>query len=364
MNNIHILEQVSLAAHTTMKVGGKARFFVQINTVEELAEAIGFAQKQGLPIFILGAGSNTIFSDFGFHGLVIKIGILGITYEGNRVTVGAGVFWDDFVRDVVAHNLWGVENLSLIPGSVGGSAVQNIGAYGVEAQETIFSVEAFDMEKMKLKSFFGEECGFGYRESIFKKSKNLIVTRVTFDLSPSGTPRTDYEDVKKYFENKGITAPALGEIREAIVAIRTAKMPAPPIGTAGSFFKNPIISVLQYEALKKQFPDIKAYPQASERNTNMKFAFPSERSGYCTQLYPQGGNGGGPVKLAAGWLLDHVGKWRGVRHGDAGVHEKQALILINYGKASASEILSLANEMKKDIAEKTGVTLEEEVVMM
>ncbi|MCK9344997.1 MAG: UDP-N-acetylmuramate dehydrogenase [Candidatus Pacebacteria bacterium] len=332
---IQILENVALAPMTTMRVGGDARFFARVGGIEELSEAVLWAQRKGLPIFILGGGANTLVSQDGFVGLVIKIEMKGISYDGNRVTVEAGEWWDDVVCDIVAHDLWGVENLSLIPGTVGGAVVQNIGAYGAEICNTIFSVEALDIEKMQIKTFLQAKCEFGYRESIFKKNKNLVVLRVTLELKNDGVPNTEYEDVKKYFENKNIEAPSLQEIREAIVAIRTAKMPAPPLGTAGSFFKNPVVDMTTYETLKKEFPEIKAYMQ-----------------------------GDNTVKLSAAWLIDHVGGWRGYRKGDAGVHEKQALILVNYGNASAEEMLSLAHEIKNNIKEKTNVTLEEEVVML
>ncbi len=332
---IAIEEQVPLASLTTMRVGGNARFFVRVKNTDELSEAILFAREKSLPIFILGGGSNTLVSENGFLGLVIKIEIKGIAYDGNHVTASAGEIWDDVVQNIVSRDLWGVENLSLVPGTVGGAVAQNIGAYGVEASETIFSVEAFDMEKMKIKIFTRDECEFGYRESIFKKNKNLILIRATFLLEKNITPRTNYEDVKKYFDENGINAPLLEDIRRAIIAIRTEKMPAPPLGTAGSFFKNPVVSAEQYEVLKIKFPEIKAYPQ-----------------------------GDGNVKLSAAWLIDHAGKWRGIRQGDAGVHEKQALILVNYGNATADEIFKLSDNIKNDIKEKTGVTLEEEVVMI
>lgn len=330
-----ILEHVSLASLTTMRVGGNARYFARAENVEDLQKLVLFAQERNLPMFILGGGSNTLVSESGFSGLVIKIEFKGISYDGERVTASAGEVWDEFVCDVVQHNLWGVENLSLVPGTVGGAAVQNIGAYGVEVGDTIFSVEAFDIKRMQTKIFLRDDCEFGYRESIFKKNKDLVVTRVSFTLNARSVPHVDYEDVKKYFSANGVVVPTLGEIREAIIAIRKAKMPAPAIGTAGSFFKNPVIVVDQYETLKKRFPEIKAYPQ-----------------------------GNGTVKLSAAWLLDHVGGWRDVRRGDAGVHEKQALILVNYGNATAGEILLLAREMKHDIKEKTNVLLEEEVVML
>ncbi|MBI5401009.1 MAG: UDP-N-acetylmuramate dehydrogenase [Candidatus Yonathbacteria bacterium] len=332
---LQILEQVPLALFTTMRVGGNARFFVRVENIEDLQKAVIFAQERKLPVFVLGAGSNTLFYDEGFSGLVIKIEIKGILYDDAFVTVGAGEMWDNFVRDAGERNLWGVENLSLIPGTVGGATVQNIGAYGVEACDTIYSVEALDAETMQVKTFLRGECEFGYRESIFKKNKNLIVLSSTFKLVFDGTPQIGYEDVKKYFTEKKITKSTLVEIREAIVSIRTAKMPEFSLGTAGSFFKNPIVGAVHYGMLKRKFPEMKAYLQ-----------------------------GDGRVKLSAAWLLDKVGNWRAVRHGDAGVHEKQALILVNYGTATANEIISLANEMKKDIKQKTNVDLEEEVVIV
>lgn len=332
---IQIQEQVILAPFTTMKVGGNARFFVRVRSVEELEEALLFGREKGLPIFILGGGANTLVAQEGFAGLVIKNEIKGITYDDTHVTVGAGEWWDDVVRDVVVHDLWGIENLSLVPGTVGGAVVQNIGAYGTEARDTIFSVDALDMEKMHIKTFLRAECEFGYRESIFKKNKNLVVLSATFELKKNAEPNINYEDVKKYFEERGVSAPTLLEIRDAIIAIRTAKLPVPPIGSAGSFFKNPVVSAVQYDELKKQFPDIKANIQG---DTSMK--------------------------LSAAWLIDHVGGWRGYRKGDAGVHEKQALILVNYGSATAEEMISLAREIKNDIKKKTNVMLEEEVVIL
>lgn len=333
--SIHIEENIPLAEFTTMRVGGNARFFARVKDADDLSGAITFASENSLPMFILGGGSNTLVSGDGFSGLVIKIEIKGIVYDGSRVTAGAGEVWDDVVRDAVARNLWGIENLSLIPGTVGGAVVQNIGAYGVEACDTIFSVDAFDVGTMQIKTFLRDECEFGYRESLFKKNKNLIVVGATFELAQNSSPRTNYEDVKIHFDEKGIAEPTLAEIRDAIVSIRTKKMPAPPIGTAGSFFKNPVVDAQKYESLKNEFPEIKAYAQ-----------------------------GDNTYKLSAAWLIDHVGKWRGYRKGDAGVHEKQALILANYGTARAEEMLLLAQKIEKDIKEKTGVTLEEEVVMM
>ena len=338
--SIKIRESVALAPFVTMRAGGIARFFVNATTPAEVEEAVTWARTRSVPIFILGGGSNVLVPDLGFPGIVIKIQIKGIAYEDRStlsvcVIAGAGEMWDDLVGDTVAHNLWGIENLSLIPGTVGGAVVQNIGAYGVEVCECIEWVEALDMLTMEIKRFSHDECAFGYRESIFKKNKQLVVIRLALDLIHKETRRTSYEDIKKYFTEKNIEVPTLLEMREAVVAIRTTKMPAPPLGTAGSFFKNPVVSKEQFEDLKKRFPEIKAYIQGDKR-----------------------------VKLSAAWLLDHVVNVRGMRIGDAGVHERQALIIVNYGNAPTEDILALAEKMKRAVKEKTNILLEEEVVMM
>ena len=336
---IEIQEKTPLAPFTTMHVGGEARFFVSVENVDQLRESIVWAHEKKVPFFILGGGSNTIVSDEGFPGLVIKIEINGVYYEakgrGVVATVGAGEIWDDFVDDAVARNLWGIENLSLIPGTVGGATVQNIGAYGAEVSEAIVSVEAFDVEKMQTRIFLQEQCGFGYRESIFKKNKSLVVLHTTFGLVQNGQAKINYDDVRKYFDQKKINASKLQNIREAIISIRKEKMPGQGVGTAGSFFKNPVVSMDMYEMLKRRYPEIKA---------NM-----------------QGDN---TVKLSAAWLLDKVGGFRGLRQGDAGVWNMQALILVNYGSAGAHEIILLADKMKKSIKEKTNVQLENEVVVL
>lgn len=339
MYTISIKEFIPLAPYTTMRTGGAARYFVRVANLLGVRQAVEFVRERNLPLFVLGGGSNVLVSDGGFPGLVMQLDTHGMVYEditdGVRVVASAGEMWDDVVRGVVSKGLWGIENLSLIPGTVGGAAVQNIGAYGVEFGDVVLWVEAFDTETMTTKTFLREECAFGYRTSIFKTNKHLIVMRVAFNLSRKENPRIDYEDVKNYFLTQVDTVPTLENIRKAVVSIRTAKLPALPLGTAGSFFKNPIVSTEQFEAIKKDFPEIKAYIQ-----------------------------GDGTVKLSAAWLLDNVGKWRGVRRGHVGVYEKQALVLVNYGGATTGEMLYLANSMKESIHKKINVTLEEEVVVM
>ncbi len=336
---IEIKENMPLAPLTTMRAGGSARFFTSVKTGAEIGEAAWWAREKNLPIFILGGGSNTLVPDAGFPGLVVKIDICGTKYESTHhgvcVYAGAGEVWDDLVRDSVLRNLWGLENLSLIPGTVGGAAVQNIGAYGVEAKQSIHEVEVFDIEKKELRKISGHKCKLGYRDSIFKNNKNLVVISVAFNLVHNATPHTEYEDVKKYFSDKNTEHLTPQKVRDAIIAIRTAKMPGLEIGTAGSFFKNPVVSAEKFEELKGLFPEIKAHLQ-----------------------------GDGTAKVSAAWLLDKVGGFRGYRRGDAGVFEKQSLIVVNHGNATSTEIISLANEMKQEIKNKTGISLEEEVVMM
>lgn len=338
--NIRIEEGIALAPLTTMLVGGAARFFVRIVNISQISEALSFARAKNIPLLVLGGGSNVLIPDAGFSGLIMKIECKGISFELDeesrvRMIAGAGERWDYVVESAVLERLWGIENLSLVPGTLGGAIVQNIGAYGVEVCDSVLWVEAYDMQAMKTKIFLRNECMFGYRTSIFKTNRNLIVVRVALELDREEKAQIDYEDVKKYFLIQKNNAPSLEDIRSAIIAIRTAKMPAFPLGTAGSFFKNPIVSADVFERLKRMYPEIKAYVQ-----------------------------GDGTVKLSAAWLLDKVCGWRGVRRGNVGVYEKQALILVNYDGASAQEILNLAQEMKDNVFQKTEIVLEEEVVIL
>ena len=337
--SIKIEENILLAPMTTMKVGGRARFFVRVKNIDEIKEAVSWASQKRIRFFVLGGGANTVVGEKGFNGLVIKIECKGVSYKKSgeivSVSIDAGEKWDDVVKDAVSRGLWGIENLSLIPGTAGGAAVQNIGAYGTALADVVDKVEVLDTKTMMGKVFLREECAFGYRESVFKKNPHLVVTQVTLNLRSNSKPLLNYEDVKKYFIEKGIHEPSLSEMREAIISIRTNKMPPESLGTAGSFFKNPLVSKDDFLRLQKKFPEIKSYSV-----------------------------GENSFKLSAAWLLDKVGGFRGFRDGDAGAYEKQTLILVNHGSATAKDIVSLAEKMKKIIKEKTNVTLEEEVVMM
>ncbi len=321
-----------------MKTGGAARYFFCVKNTEEVKEAILFAKEKSLPIFIFGGGSNVIVSDEVFSGVTIKMEIRGIEFKeiGNktRVIAGAGVEWDRLVERTVNCNLYGLENLSLIPGTVGATPVQNIGAYGVEVKDIIEWVEVMNIETMEIERIINKECLFEYRDSFFKseEGKKLIILSVAFGLEKDRELKTDYKDIVEYFSRKNI-APTLKTLRKAIIEIRMNKLPdMKKIGTAGSFFKNPVVSEKKVQKLLNIYPDLKYFSVDD-----------------------------GTFKLSSAWLLDKVGDWNGKCIGDACVYEKQALVLINRGNSTAKEILSLAIEMQNDIKEKTGIELEFEI---
>lgn len=289
-----------------------------------------------MPILILGEGSNMLFVD-NFPGLIINPNIPGINLvheDRNNVwlEVGAGVNWDQLVEFTVFHHWGGIENLSLIPGKVGGSAVQNIGAYGMEIQNRIESVTGFDLETLTEYTIEASDCQYAYRDSIFKNQlKNrFIITSIVFKLDKFPEFILNYGDLKSEVEKLGEVN--LRNIRKTVISIRESKLPDPAIyGNAGSFFKNPIVDAVQANQLLNEFPTMPHYPAT-----------------------------GGKTKLAAGWLIEQCG-WKGFRRGDAGVHEKQALVLVNYGNATGKEIYDLSEEIKQSVQEKFGVELEREV---
>lgn len=334
------LENVSLSSHTTMRIGGSARYFISVHTEDEMCEAVRFAHKNKLPFFVLGGGSNIIFPDSGFLGVVIKIEIPGIVFEehGRKIFAhgGGGVSWDALVAESVKHNLWGIENLSAIPGTVGASAVQNIGAYGVEVKDTIEWVRAYDIQRDIFVTLSRDECAFAYRTSIFKKSagKKLVVMKVVFCLSKNGIPNLRYGDIAKYFLDQSPETISVLEMRGAIIKIRGQKLPNPQtLPNAGSFFKNPVISKDQYLKVQNAFPGIKGHEYL------------------------------GKVKISAAWLIEMCG-WKGVRYKDAGITQKHALVIANYGNASAHDIVHLSECITRDVFERTGIVLEREVIII
>lgn len=331
-----ILENVQLRQHTTFKVGGPARFFAAVASEADLLEALAFVRERSVPFFVMGGGSNLLVSDAGFPGLVIKVDIGGVSVAADVVTAGAGVVWDDLVAYAVSQGLYGLENLSLIPGTVGAAPVQNIGAYGREAKDSVLWVEAIHAHTGEKRRFTNAECLFGYRDSFFKsrEGKPYVVTRVAWKLSRDGMLDGRYKDVREYVDAHGIKDLTLQCLRDVIIAIRTAKLPdLARFGTAGSFWKNPIVPEADYLRLLARYPDLPRYP-----------ALPDGR-----------------MKVSAAWLIDKVCGMRGYRWGAVGAYEKQALVLVNYGGATSDELKALADRMAATVKERSGVELEREV---
>lgn len=333
-----IKENIPLKDLTTFRIGGNALFFCVVTNEDELIEAIGFSKKNKMPFFILGGGSNILVSDDGFHGIVIKMEIGGISYVENgnslKVTVGAGENWDYLVEQTVEKDLYGLENLSLIPGTVGASPIQNIGAYGSEVKDTIESVYVLDIIKDEYKTLQNSECGFSYRHSMFKEDRRrYVIISVDFILKKKGKINIEYKDLKDYFVFHKMNKPTLKQVRNAVIEIRKKKLPdVREYGTAGSFFKNVTVSAIKAKELLIKYPDMIVY-QVNDRK----------------------------VKIPLAWILDHVCGFKGVRIGDVGIYKNQALVLVNYGKAKAQDIINLAQKMSKAVYEKTGIDIEPEV---
>ena len=330
---MNIKENVSLAQYTTFKVGGPAKFFCIVKTEEELIEAIKFAEKKDIPTFIIGGGSNLLISDSGYSGLVIKLDIKGIVFDSNKVTAFAGEDWDDFVKKTLDQGFNGLENLSVIPGTVGASPVQNIGAYGIEVSSLIESVRVFDTNKRDFFILTNKDCQFGYRDSIFKHQKGrFVVISVNFNLKQDGKVDISYKDLKEYFENKKIDSIPVN-VRDAVIEIRNNKLPDwKKWGTAGSFFKNPIIGVQQYVDLKQKYPDLPGFPDCD-----------------------------GNIKVSLAWILDKVCNVKSLTVGNAFVYGKQALVLVAKPGGSASDILELSRKIQDLVKEKTSIVIEAEV---
>jgi UDP-N-acetylmuramate dehydrogenase len=337
MGNV-VQEHVSLRPFTTLKVGGEAEYFVTVSSEESLAEAVSFADEHSLPVHILGGGSNTLVPDEGVRGLVIHMEEKGIRFEeeGDEVILSAkaGEVLDDVVALSVEKGLWGLENLSHIPGSIGATPVQNVGAYGVETKDVVVEVRAYDRELKTFVVLSPEACEFGYRDSIFKHEagKKYIIVEVSFLLSRIAKPRISYRDLAVHFENK---IPSQKEIREALVKIRGDKFPDwKQVGTAGSFFKNPIVSPEVFEAISAQYPEMPSY------------------------------SNGGNVKLPLGWILDKVVGVRGYSEGHISTYKNQALVLVAEEGATALEIKTFAKKITDRVKEKTNIDVEWEVSVM
>ncbi|MDO8518344.1 MAG: UDP-N-acetylmuramate dehydrogenase [bacterium] len=335
---MEIQEQVSLAQYTTFHIGGSARYLALAQDIQEVRECLSFAKEKNLGVLILGGGSNILVHDIGFGGLVIKIELSGIELQknGNEVlfVAGAGASWDALVARAVQENLWGIENLSGIPGTVGAAPVQNIGAYGVELKDTLVWVEALDVETKEAKKFTNTECNFGYRTSVFKKNPGrYVVLRVALALDAHGTPNLAYRDLSEAFI--GVQSPTLGQIRDAVLAIRSRKFPdLTQEGTAGSFFLNPIVSVEKATELATQFPTL-------------------------PQFTAEGG-----VKISLAWLLDNALGLKGARVGGARLFERQPLVIVAQKNTSSRDITELAEKVQKEVKEKLRIEIEPEVKIL
>ena len=335
---IQIIKYQSLKSHNSFGIEASAEFFCEVSTEAELFQALEFATKSSLPILILGGGSNLLLTK-NYEGLVVKIGNKGIeiveeTQSTVVIKVAAGENWHDLVCYCLQNNWFGMENLSLIPGNVGASPMQNIGAYGIEAKNLIQSVRFLAIENMKWENLEAEKCNFGYRESIFKhelKGK-VIIWSVNFCLQKKANVKVDYGDIQAVLSRKGIEKPSPGDVSEAVIEIRRSKLPDPlKIGNAGSFFKNPVVENSVYEDIKSKYPSVPSYLVDANH-----------------------------VKVPAGWLIENAG-WKGKKLGSYGVHEKQALVLVNYGGASGLEIWNLSKEIQNDIKAKFNIDLQIEV---
>lgn len=331
------LYNCSLLPYNTFGMDVKASRFVEYASVEELRGLWNAEREAVARALHIGGGSNLLFTS-DYEGLILHSAIKGYTVvketeEEVEVRVGAGEVWDDFVAYTVANGWYGAENLSLIPGEVGASAVQNIGAYGVEAKDLIVSVDTFGLETGEERRFMREECRYAYRESVFKQELKgkYAVTFVTYRLKKHPVFHLEYGNIRAELEKQGCQVD-LENVRRIIIAIRQAKLPDPKVlGNAGSFFMNPVVPKMQFEALLAQYPDMPHYPVDDAH-----------------------------VKIPAGWMIDRCG-WKGKRVGHAGVHEKQALVLVNCGGATGKEVMHLAEEIVASVRERFGVTIRPEV---
>ncbi|MFG0720737.1 UDP-N-acetylmuramate dehydrogenase [Pseudomonas sp. GLN_6] len=332
--SLQVRTQVSLKPYNSFAVEARASHFAEAESDQQVREALAYAEAQQLSLLVLGGGSNLLLTA-DVQALVLRMASRGIRLlsdDGERVVVEAeaGEPWHPFVQWTLAQGLAGLENLSLIPGTVGAAPVQNIGAYGVELKDLFAGLTALDRHTGELREFSLEECGFAYRDSLFKReSGRWLILRVFFVLSRSAALHLDYGPVRQRLAEQGIDAPTALDVSQAICAIRSEKLPDPGVlGNAGSFFKNPVVPAALAQRLRAEHADLVGYPQAD-----------------------------GQVKLAAGWLIERAG-WKGFREGDAGVHRLQALVLVNYGSATGAQLLTLARRIQADIAQRFAVELE------
>lgn len=335
---IKVLENVEIKDHCTFHIGGQFCYFAHILNIDQLIQAVKFAEEKKLPIFVLGGGSNLVFTDKLLNVVALKIEIRGFEVLENNdehaiIKVGAGENWDYFVSRTVASNLTGVEVLSAIPGTVGATPVQNVGAYGTEVKDTIVSLEVYDIENKTIKTLLNTDCKFRYRDSIFKNESKgkFVIISVTFQLLKKLPSFPNYPGVKKYFIEHNINTPTLQEIRKAIIDIRGVKLPDPKkIYNVGSFFKNPIVESSIATKLKNKNPDLTIFP-VDENFT----------------------------KVPAGWLIEQAGL-KGKNFGPISIYSNNALVLVNNGTATYEDVLKIRDEIIKIVKDKFDITLEQE----
>ena len=327
----------SLKEHNTFGIDAKCRRFIEFEDDEEAFEVAAILRKSALPYIIIGGGSNLLLTK-DFDGIVVRSGVKGHYFEEDftceRMTCGSGEVWDDMVATSLQAGYYGMENLSLIPGDVGASAVQNIGAYGVEAKDLILCVWMVEIATGKPWMIGNEDCEYGYRQSRFKKDwkNHFLITRVTYGLSRTFRPNLDYGNIRQELERRGITEPTAQQLRDIIIEIRNAKLPDPQIeGNAGSFFMNPVVTRQKYEKLAALYPQMPHY----------KVDYRHE-------------------KIPAGWMIEQCG-WKGKSLGRAGVHDKQALVLVNRGGATGAEIVALSDAIRQDVKAKFDIDIHPEV---
>ncbi|MDP4679311.1 MAG: UDP-N-acetylmuramate dehydrogenase [Cyclobacteriaceae bacterium] len=333
-----IIENTSLKEYNTFGIEAEAQYFTDVNNVEELLSVLKDEQFATIPKMILGGGSNVLFTQ-DFEGLVIKNSITGINKVSEDddsviLKVGAGENWHEFVLYAIDQGLGGIENLSLIPGTVGAAPMQNIGAYGVEIKDVFESLEALNKETLEIERFDVEDCKFDYRQSVFKNvfKDKYIITSVSFKLTKQHVLNTSYGAIEETLTQEGVSDPTIRDVSNAVIKIRQSKLPDPKeIGNAGSFFKNPVVNSIDHEGLKAEFPEIPGYELPGDE-----------------------------VKIPAAWLIQNCG-WKGKRLGDIGVHKNQALVLVNYGGGKGAELKQLAQDIHQSVADKFGIELEMEV---
>lgn len=334
---MQILENISLKSYNTFGIDVKARYFAELHSDNDIAAFYSALTPERIPVLILGGGSNILFTkDFpGSVACIRSKGIVKLMEDEKHMylKVAAGEVWDDVVEYAVGHGWGGIENLSLIPGLAGAAPVQNIGAYGVEIKDVLYSVEVADVLAQNYRAFRPADCEFGYRSSIFKKKAKdrFIITGICLKLDKQPVLKLDYGDIRQELKNAGINRPSISAVRDIIIKIRSRKLPDPSIlGNAGSFFMNPVISADDFARLIRQFP-----------------LMPSFRSG-------------DEIKIPGAWLIEQCG-FKGKRFGDAGVHGQQPLVLVNYGSATGAEILALAEKIIGSVNRKFGLRMEKEV---